>query len=116
MTRFKDKKDKTEIYSSMTNSTVAKGSRSIKNVWLLGTTFFAVELINLLYISSFYDIAKNSLGGGFENFLIIELIINSIMTFIVLVIIETAEKLAKERFKGTESPALPGRKGSQQIN
>jgi len=81
----------------MMNGDMAKRLESIKNVWLLGTTFFIIELINLLYISRFYDIAKNSLGGGFENFLIVELIINSLMTFIVLVIIETVEKLAKER-------------------
>ena len=81
----------------MMNGDMAKRLESIKNIWLLGTTFFIIELINLLYISSFYDIVKNSLGGGFENFLIVELIINSIMTFIVLVIIETVEKLAKER-------------------
>jgi len=97
VSRFKDKKDKTESHPLMMNKTVTKGSGSVKNIWLLGTTFFIIELINLLYISSFNDIAKNSLGGVFENFLIVELIINSLMTFIVLAIIEMAEKLATER-------------------
>jgi len=76
---------------------MAKRLESIKNIWLLGTIFFIIELINLLYISNFYDIAQNSLGGKFENFLIVELIINSIMMFIVIVIMEITEKLAKER-------------------
>jgi len=53
--------------------------------------------MHLLYISNFYDIAQNSLGGKFENFLIVELIINSIMMFIVIAIMEITEKLAKER-------------------
>jgi len=81
----------------MMNREVLKGSRFIKNIWLLGTIFFIIELINLLYMNNFYSIAKNSLGGRIENFLIVELIINSIMMFIVITITEMVEKLAKER-------------------